>query len=407
MTNIFETAFQHMPTPAFVIESSTGKILSCNNGFTALFENFHTTPAASWDQLCADSNPEKSWDQLHGNIKSGKILRCQSLIKIADKRINMQLEFQYLEDSVLVCVYNTDHMDLSAAENTLLQFALAESSAGLWLWETDSNLISCSKSIATLLGCSTDQTPTSTIEWHQRVHPDDAPRLDRFIQEHIEHKQEYYEIEYRFRKEDSSYIWVKERGKTYSKTTDGSIKQIVGFIVDISHQKALEEHLRNQATLDELTGLLTRTSAIIHFKKQLGLAKRQYTPLTMAKIHLDANDQLSSLSMEDRNIAIQTSARYLFKKMRESDILARVESNKLLLLLPNTSVKDAVNRLNYMINPTDEEAITLSQGNVDPMNFCVGIATFPEDGDTIEELAESANEAVQTGQAKQQKIAVN
>ncbi|MDB4837157.1 sensor domain-containing diguanylate cyclase [Marinomonas sp.] len=407
MTDIFESAFKSMPTPAFIIESNTGKILSHNKNFATLFDNFHATPASTWDALCDDDNTEKNWLHLQANIKSGQILRCQSFIKVGEKRINMQLEFQPLENSVLVCVYSTDHMGIATAENTLLKFALAESSAGLWLWETDSNVISCSKAIATLLDCPSSNTPKSTIEWHQRVHPDDLPRLDQIVREHIDHKQDYYEIEYRFLKEDQTYMWVKEKGKTYSKSTDGSIQKIVGFIVDISHQKALEEHLRNQATLDELTGLLTRTSAITHFKKQLGLAKRQYTPLTMAKIHLDANDQLAALSMEDRNIAIQTSARYLFKKMRESDILARVESDKLLLLLPNTSVKDAVNRLNQMINPTEEEHITLTQGNVDPMNFCVGIATFPEDGETIEELAESANDAVKSGQAKHQKIALN
>lgn len=407
MNNPFELAFKHMPTPAFIIESSTGKLLSYNRSFEMFFEKTSATPALTWDALCEDATISTNWQTLNETIKTGKIDRCESLIRVGDRRINMQLELQHLGESVLACAYNTDYMDLAGTENTLLKFALTESSAGLWIWEIDSDLVSCSKSIATLLGCSPSQTPRSTPEWHVRVHPDDVKRLDALVNEHVAHNQNYYEVEYRIRKDDQTYIWVKERGRTYTKNADGFVKKIIGFVVDISHQKALEEHLRNQATFDELTGLLTRSAALTHFKKQLGLAKRQYTPLTMAKIHLDASNRLTAFSMEERNTAIQTSSRYIYKKIREADVLARVERDKLLLLLPNTCIRDAKILLNHIINPTESEQQTLKEGNSDLIDFCVGIATFPEDGESIEELALSANQAVEEGQAKQQTIIVN
>ena len=407
MSPPFELAFKYMPTPAFIIESHTGKLLAYNRNFEVLFENFNATPADTWDTLCEDAMSLKDWASLNEQIQNGHIDRCESLIRVGDKLINMQLEMQPIGDSVLACVYNTDHMDLAAAENTLLKFALTESSAGLWIWEVESDLVSCSKSIASLLHCSLEKTPHSTEEWHQIVHPDDVKRLARLVEEHVAHNQEHYEVEYRILRSDQSYLWVKEHGKTYSKDANGKVKKIVGFVVDISHQKALEEHLRNQATFDELTGLLTRGAAITHFKKQLGLAKRQYTPLTMAKIHLDAQNRLNTLPMEARNIAIQTSARYIYKKIREADVLARVEPDKLLLLLPNTSVKDAKTLLNHIIHPKEDERATLLEGNSDPMDFCIGIAVFPEDGETIEELALSANQAVESGQEKNKQISVN
>lgn len=407
MNTPFEAAFKHMPTPAFIIESSTGTLLSYNHNFKTLFESFNAIPSADWTSLCEDASSPEDWQALNDNIKNGSIERCESLIRVGDTLLTMQLEMQHLGETVLACVYNTDHMDLSAAENTLLKFALTESSAGLWIWETESDLVSCSKSIATLLNCSTDNTPRSTIKWHALVHPDDVKKLATVVNEHVALKQDYYEVEYRILTGNKHYLWVKERGRSYTKGTDGSIKKIIGFVVDISHQKALEEHLRNQATFDELTGLLTRGAALTHFKKQLGLAKRQYTPLTMAKINLDANDRLSKLPMEARNIAIQTSARYIFKKIREADVLARVESDKLLLLLPNTSVRDAKNLLNHIIHPSEEEKTLLLEGNSDPVDFCIGIAAFPEDGETIDELALSANQAVENGQASCKQLTVN
>lgn len=111
--------------------------------------------------------------------------------------------------------------------------------------------------------------------------------------------------------------------------------------------------------------------------------------------------------MDERNTAIQTSSRYIYKKIREADVLARVEEDKLLLLLPNTSVKDAKILLSHIINPTDNDQKILMEGDSNSSDFCIGIATFPEDGESIEELALSANQAVEEGQAKQQKIVVN
>ncbi|MBR7889083.1 diguanylate cyclase [Marinomonas sp. A79] len=407
MSTPFELAFKYMPTPAFIIDSNTGRLVSFNRNFKALFDKLDASLPNTWETLCEDANHAEYWHMLNSKIQCGNIERCDTLIRIGDKLVSMQLDFQHLGETVLACAYNTDNMDLSAADNTLLKFALTESSAGLWVWETDTDLVSCSKSIATLLHCSLEQTPRSTTEWHALVHPDDVKKLANVVNEHVALNQNYYEVEYRILTGNQHYLWVKERGRSYSKGVDGSIKKVIGFVVDISHQKALEEHLRNQATFDELTGLLTRGAALTHFKKQLGLAKRQYTPLTMAKIHLDANDRLSHLPMEARNIAIQTSARYIYKQIREADVLARVEADKLLLLLPNTSVRDAKNLLQHMINPSEEETATLLVGNSEPTDFCIGIAAFPEDGETIDELALSANQAVENGQATCKQIVVN
>lgn len=405
--NPFELAFEHMPTPAFIIETETGKLHSVNRGFALFFESFNAKPSDSWMTLSEEANSLKDWQILCEKIQNGQIDRCENLLRIGNKLVNTQLEFHPMGEYILACVYNTDHMDLVDAENTLLKFALTESSAGLWIWETDSDLISCSKSIAVLLGLPQDKTPRSTQEWHSLVHPDDVKNLDRVVTEHVKHRQSYYEAEYRIRNSDNEYMWVKERGRTYTKHIDGSIKKIIGFVEDISSQKALEEHLRNQATFDELTGLLNRGAALTHFKKQLGLAKRQYTPLTMAKINLDATGRLPELPMEIRNLAIQTSARHVYKNMREADVLARVEPDKLLLLLPNTSVKDAQVLLQNMIDPTEDEMKALIDGKSDPLDFCVGIAAFPEDGETIEELAQSANEALEAGRRKNLRIVIN
>lgn len=392
----FTNAFHHMPTPAFIAQIKSGDIVAANESLEHLYLNVGAARQPTWQSLINDATSDL--DIIMQKIRIGEIERVSARLQVGDRLLSAEISLVELDDQhALGYISHTEHLDFSVAENTLLKFALTESSAGIWMWEIANDTISCSQSIASLLGCQLEDTPHSSKAWRELVHKDDRPKMVRTITEHVTHKQKYYEAEYRIRRANDEYIWVRERGRTYSQDSEGNISKLIGFIEDISSQKALEEHLRSQATFDELTGLLNRGAALTHFTKQLGLARRQYTPLTMAKIDLDARGLLADMTLEKRNTAIHTSARFIYKKIRESDILARVAHDKLLLLLPNTSLKDAQKLIKSFLKPNEEEQKVLEFSDASHLNLCVGLATFPEDGETIEEMAQSANSAVEKG----------
>lgn len=392
----FTTAFHHMPTPAFIAQIQSGDIVAANERLESLYLDVGGARQDTWQSLV--NNDQSNLADIVAKLKRGEVERISARLEVGDRFLTAEISLTELDDEhVLGYISHTEHLDFSVAENTLLKFALTESSAGIWMWEIEGDIISCSQSIASLLGCSLEDTPHSSQAWRNRVHKDDQPKMQRTIDEHVKHKQRYYESEYRIRRGNDEYIWIRERGRTYSQGPNAEVAKVIGFIEDISSQKALEEHLRSQATFDELTGLLNRGAALTHFTKQLGLARRQYTPLTLAKIDLDARGLLADMPLEKRNTAIHTTARFIYKKIREADILARVAQDKLLLLLPNTSLKDAQTLINAFLEPNAEEQKVLEFSDASHLNLCVGLATFPEDGETIEELAQSANSAVEKG----------
>ncbi|TDP01090.1 GGDEF domain-containing protein [Marinomonas balearica] len=404
----FQTAFELMPTPAFVVRITDGEIAAVNQTLKQLYANVDAIMPDNWKKCITESIDENAWSLFVEGVKAHDIERCSVALQMGSSMLDVDIQFRVADDNHFIgCVYSPEYKDLRATENTLLKFTLSESSAGLWVWETASDSVYCSSSLATLLHCTDTNTPKTTPDWHQLVHPDDVERLANVVNSFVSNRLIGYEAEYRILSNQDEYSWVKERGRAYSHSADGTISRVVGFVEDISSQKALEEHLRAQATFDELTGLLTRGAALTHFKKQLELARRQYTPLTMAKIDLDANDTLKEKSQDKRNMAIHTSAHYFYKKMRDADILARVADDKLLVLLPNTSVKDASKLLNSMLEPDEREEKALAYSETSYTNFCIGIATFPEDGESIEELADSANNAVEEGRRLRQSIVVN
>lgn len=82
--------------------------------------------------------------------------------------------------------------------------------------------------------------PASELEWWtSHVHPDDALRLEREISEWFAGKHNTWQAEYRFRKADGTYVYVRDRGVVH-RGPDGSPLRIIGSFLDITHQKQLE-----------------------------------------------------------------------------------------------------------------------------------------------------------------------
>ncbi len=92
--------------------------------------------------------------------------------------------------------------------------------------------------------------------WVDSVHPDDSKEILSQIEAAIESGQDFWEGEYRLRKRDGEYIPVRERASILRNDT-GEPVRLVGNIIDLSEQKALEAQLRQSQRLDavgQLTG---------------------------------------------------------------------------------------------------------------------------------------------------------
>ena len=92
--------------------------------------------------------------------------------------------------------------------------------------------------------------------WVDSVHPDDVAGVEAVIEEAIQSGQDYWEVEYRLRRPDGAYIPVRERASVL-RDDAGEAVRVIGNIIDLSSQKALEAQLRQSQRLDavgQLTG---------------------------------------------------------------------------------------------------------------------------------------------------------
>lgn len=160
--------------------------------------------------------------------------------------------------------------------------------------------------------------------------------------------------------------------------------------VDATEQKVREEQLREDATHDELTGLLNRRS--IHAELETGLRKAQDTgaPCSAIMVDIDAfkaiNDEYGHSVGDD---VLVTLAGTLSKTLRRRDRVGRWGGEEFLIVLPDTdgdSATAAAEHCRQAVESMDsghDLAVTVSLGVADGLRHA-----------TPEACVEAADEAL-------------
>ncbi|HEX8766081.1 MAG TPA: GGDEF domain-containing protein, partial [Candidatus Acidoferrum sp.] len=103
------------------------------------------------------------------------------------------------------------------------------------------------------------------------------------------------------------------------------------------------------AALDPVTGLYTRTSALLHLGREIARAKRQNTALSLATIHLeDLADLTQQYGKTAVDQALKEFARRLKEVSRGSDYAVRLAHDDFVLVLPKCNVGEVTQVLNRM-----------------------------------------------------------
>ena len=103
------------------------------------------------------------------------------------------------------------------------------------------------------------------------------------------------------------------------------------------------------AAIDPVTGLYTRTSALLHLGKEIARAKRHNTALSLATIHLeDLADLTRQYGKTAVDQALKEFARRLKEVSRGSDYAVRLANDDFVLVLPKCNVGEVTQVLNRM-----------------------------------------------------------
>jgi PAS domain S-box-containing protein len=94
-----------------------------------------------------------------------------------------------------------------------------------------------------ILGYSPDELPSNVPAWHERVLPEDLPKLRGAVEDYFAGRRPTYEVEYRVRRRDGAVRWISSRGRL-SRDPDGRPIRMTGVIWDATERKEAEERQR-------------------------------------------------------------------------------------------------------------------------------------------------------------------
>jgi len=127
----------------------------------------------------------------------------------------------------------------------------------------------------------------NVLTWENIIHPDDFNRVMEHFDNYINHKSEFYKIQYRCRTKNDDYVWIEDSAKIVEWNSDGSVARMIGAHRNIDAERILQQQTsRDKQDLQLL--IETRTEELNKLNHQLNKKIREVE-------HLATTDSLTSL----------------------------------------------------------------------------------------------------------------
>nr|WP_273204649.1 sensor domain-containing diguanylate cyclase [Marinobacter subterrani] len=204
---------------------------------------------------------------------------------------------------------------------------------------------------------------------------------------------ESFSVEYSLTRKDGRRIWVWERGRGVEED-DGTVV-LEGIVLDISDRKRLESELEEMATRDPLTGLLNRREMSKVLDDELERAQRYQRPMAVLWIDFDhfkdVNDTYGHAAGDS---VLRAISRLLLESVRSVDSIGRFGGEEFLIVLPEMDLEEARDTAERLRRKVAEAPQPLGDGRSAPLTISVGIAVYPEHGQTAAALCAAADKAM-------------
>ncbi|HJV25590.1 MAG TPA: diguanylate cyclase [Aromatoleum sp.] len=174
----------------------------------------------------------------------------------------------------------------------------------------------------------------------------------------------------------------------------GADRLFLGIFRDITQRKEAERHMWRQAHLDGLTGVANRALFRDRLEQAVARARRHSEGLALLFVDLDRFKQVNdTLGHAAGDALLQSVAKRLQGSVRAEDTVARLGGDEFCLILPDLPHRgDATIVAQKILDILDAPHVL--GGRALAIAASIGIARFPEDGETADELLRNADGAM-------------
>ena len=212
---------------------------------------------------------------------------------------------------------------------------------GTWDWNVQTGEAILNNRWFEIVGYTPEElAPVNIHTWIDLAHPDDFKKSMAIAEKHFNGELDHYECECRMKHKDGHWVWILDRGKLLTRTSDGKPLRVLGTHTDITVRKlAAEESDRlKSAFLANISHeIRTPMNGIIGFSELLkdphlsGDEQSEYIDLIhqSGKRMLNLINDLMDISKIDaREVKLQITETSVNLLLREVEAFFRLEATK-------------------------------------------------------------------------------
>ncbi|MFA4903504.1 MAG: sensor domain-containing diguanylate cyclase [Desulfobaccales bacterium] len=163
---------------------------------------------------------------------------------------------------------------------------------------------------------------------------------------------------------------------------------------------SLRETLHHQAIHDPLTDLFNRRYLVETLDREILRAQRKGTSLVVMMLDLDHFKRLNDASgHEAGDRLLQALAGFLKSHIRGGDIACRYGGEEFVLIMPEVSLDVALMRAEQFRLGVSNLQVDYRGQLLDKITISMGVAVYPKDGTTTDDVLKAADEAMYRAKA--------
>jgi diguanylate cyclase (GGDEF)-like protein/PAS domain S-box-containing protein len=162
----------------------------------------------------------------------------------------------------------------------------------------------------------------------------------------------------------------------------------------------LRETLRDQSIRDSLTGLFNRRFMEESLDRELQRARRKKRSLAVLFLDLDHFKRFNDAFGHDAGDTVLRRIAEVFREhFRGDDVVCRYGGEEFAIILPESNATNAARRADLLRAEARKIEIRHQGQILNAVTFSVGVASFPENGSTGEEILRAADQSLYQSKA--------
>lgn len=174
-----------------------------------------------------------------------------------------------------------------------------------------------------------------------------------------------------------------------------AVRQLIQITALAIANLNLRTKLENQSVRDSLTGLFNRHFMQISLEREMARARRRKQIMAVLMLDADHFKRFNDTHGHAAGDAVLKAFAEIFQSnIRGEDIACRYGGEEFTIIMPDATVKGACDRADSILSAIANLKISVGHQTFDGHSISIGVAFFPGDGDTADQLLQNADAAL-------------